>query len=204
MRTPPLDKDAIAETLMRTFWTHGFEATSLGRLETATGLKRQSLYNAFGDKAAMFGVALERYGSQIGERLAKLLDRPDPVAAIRDYLDAHVELLSDAATPPGCLIANCSSELGPRDDTLGETMRCGATQSIAALTNTFENWKAAGHLTRSADPATLAALLATLVRGLSVLARSSADPVQLERAVDGAVKAFEPFATSHEKKETER
>ena len=57
----------------------------------------------------------------------------------------------------------------------------------------FRSWQRGGKLTPQADPEQLAALLATVVRGLAVLGRSSSDPAPIGRAVDGAVQAFAPF-----------
>ena len=186
---------------MRTFWTHGYEASSLGKLEAATGLKRQSLYNAFGDKSAMFNASLDRYREQIGAALRERLSQDDPALAIRGYLQGHVDFLSDPALPPGCLIANCSSELGPRDDALGLVMRSDTEVSLGALVGVFSGWQAAGKLRPGAEPGILAALLATIVRGLGVLGRSSGDQVPVDRAVDGAIQAFLPFLSSSPKKE---
>ena len=186
---------------MRTFWTHGYEASSLGKLEAATGLKRQSLYNAFGDKAAMFAAALDRYRQQVGAALREVLSQDDPALAIRGYLQGHADLLSDPDLPPGCLIANCSSELGPRDDALGLGMRSETEVSLRALVEAFSAWKAAGKLRPGAEPETLAALLATIVRGLGVLGRSTSDRLPVDQAVDGAIQAFLPFLSSSAEKE---
>jgi TetR/AcrR family transcriptional regulator, transcriptional repressor for nem operon len=192
-RPAGFDRDTVLDAVMRSFWEHGYYATSLDRLEKATGLKRQSLYNAFGDKEAMFGAALERYRAEVGAPLRALLDSGDPAAAIRAYLDAHRQLLADPCTPSGCLIAGCASELGPRDDAVGARMRAEAEAATTALRMVFERWAAEGRLAASADPQTLAALLATIVRGLAMLARSGRDAAIIERAVEGALQALAPL-----------
>jgi AcrR family transcriptional regulator len=43
------------------FWHRGYEATSVRDLAASMGLSGPSLYNAFGDKRALFVRALERY-----------------------------------------------------------------------------------------------------------------------------------------------
>lgn len=195
-RPPSFDRKTVLEKVLSTFWARGFEATSLDALERATGLKRQSLYNAFGDKEAMFLVSLDLYRERVGAPLHALLIHDDPAKAIRAYLDSHVRLLSDPCTPPGCMIANCSSELGTRDDRLGARMRNETQEGIDALRIVFRNWKKSGKLAESANPETLAALVATIVRGLGVLARSSEDNIVLKSSVDGAVQALEPLLVS--------
>ena len=131
-RPASFEREEILDAVMRTFWEHGFEATSLDRIEKATGLKRQSLYNAFGDKEAMFTAALDRYRSQVGTPLGALLDHADPHAAIRAYLEGHWRMLADPCTPAGCLIASCSSELGPRNDAVGARMRMETADALEA------------------------------------------------------------------------
>ncbi|HZG08157.1 MAG TPA: TetR/AcrR family transcriptional regulator [Allosphingosinicella sp.] len=197
-RPASFDRDEALDAVMRTFWAHGFEATSLDRLEKATGLKRQSLYNAFGDKEAMFMAALDRYRAQVGMPLRSLLGHDDPAAAVRAYLEGHLRMLADPCTPAGCLIAGCSSELGPRDDAVGARMRLETAGALEAGAETFRAWQRSGKLKPTADPEQLAALLATVVRGLAVLARSSTDPKLIGRAVDGAVVALTPFLTPGE------
>lgn len=194
-RPTSFDRDPVLDTVMHTFWTYGFEATSLDRLERATGLRRQSLYNAFGDKEAMFTAALDRYRAQVGGPLRMLLDSDDPQAAVRAYLDGHLRMLNDPCTPAGCLIAGCSSELGLRDDAVGQRMRAETAGGVEAVAGVFSAWKSAGKLSVEADPDQLAALLAAIVRGLAVLARASPDRDVIAHAVDGAVAALSPFLT---------
>lgn len=191
-----LDRDATLNAVMRCFWTHGYEATSLGRLEKATGLGRQSLYNAFGGKEALFAATLDRYRDEVGGPLMALVDRDEPIAAIRAFLEGHLEMLADGNTPPGCLISSCSNELGPRQDTLGARMRDETAAGTQALRSVFTRWKADGKLSATADPQALAALLAAISRGLAVLGRASPDPSLVAQAVDGAMQAFAPFIMS--------
>lgn len=195
-RPAAFDREAILDALMRTFWEHGFETSSLDRLEKATGLKRQSLYNAFGDKEAMFVAALDRYAIKIGEPLSSLLEQVEPLAAVRNYLDGHIKVLTDHCTPTGCLVATCSAELAPRKDELGTRLRGDAAAAIESIAAVFRVWQLNGKLAVTAEPEELAALLTAITRGLAALSRSGADPVTLARAVDGAVAAFNPFLTA--------
>ena len=71
---------------MEQFWESGFEATGLADLEACTGLGRQSLYTAFGDKRAMFVACLERYReSDIAAIRASELESSFGVVAGLDY-----------------------------------------------------------------------------------------------------------------------
>lgn len=181
------------EAVMRCFWTHGFEAASLARLEAATGMGRQSLYNALGSKEEMFAAALDRYRARIGAPLAQALRHEDPEEAVRAFLEGHLVLLDDRDLPPGCMIASCTSELGPRGDHLGERMQHETAQSLDGLRALFHGWQRDGRLDARADPDALASLLAAVVRGMAVLDRGGATGDTLRGVVDGALASFRPF-----------
>ena len=46
---------------MRLFWKHGYEGVSFQQLTAALGVAAPSLYVAFGNKAALYREALDRY-----------------------------------------------------------------------------------------------------------------------------------------------
>lgn len=60
-RPRSFDEDTVIDAAMIAFWQTGFDDTPINALEQATGLKRISLYNAFGDKQGLFLAALDRY-----------------------------------------------------------------------------------------------------------------------------------------------
>ena len=51
------DQDEALERALQVFWRHGYEGTSLDALCEAMQIGRQSLYNTFGDKRALFLVS---------------------------------------------------------------------------------------------------------------------------------------------------
>ncbi len=60
-RPREFDADKTLLKIMRVFWKQGYERTSFADLERATGLKKASLFAAYGDKETLFCRALERY-----------------------------------------------------------------------------------------------------------------------------------------------
>src|SRR6185369_6883576 len=84
-RVKEFDRDGALDKAMCVFWTKGYEATSLGDLLSAMGIARQSLYDTFGDKRALFGEALARYQQSRGDSLRAVLDgAPSVRRAIRE------------------------------------------------------------------------------------------------------------------------
>ena len=77
---------------METFWSKGYEATSIEDLVESMGIHRGSLYAAFGDKQRLFLMVLDRYRKVV---VRKLLDIPDlgssGKAAIRQLFATVIE-----------------------------------------------------------------------------------------------------------------
>ena len=64
-RARGFDEGAVLEQALACFWRHGYEACGVRELTDATGLKPQSLYNAFGSKRGLFLAALRRYREHV-------------------------------------------------------------------------------------------------------------------------------------------
>ncbi|MDJ0643954.1 MAG: TetR/AcrR family transcriptional regulator [Erythrobacter sp.] len=193
MRAASFDRAEVIGKITDTFWENGFEATSIQVLEAATGLKRQSLYNAFGNKDAMFELALDHYDSIVSQRLLATLEQDDPGIALRDFFTAQAAILLDADKPSGCLVAGGQQELANRDAVLGRRMGGLIDQQHDGLVAAFERWQAAGRLAKEADPSTLAAIVMTQVRGQAVLGRSGRGVELVRRASHEVPKLFERY-----------
>ena len=185
------DEEQVLDQILKVFWRKGYEDASLDDLVAATGLKRQSLYNAFGGKEAMFDTAFQRYLSRFeaGERAVA-----DSSAACQDRLEQLLTLLAesvlDEATPPGCFVTNCVAEFGGRPD---HPIHAAAQQRMAQmerfLTSVLERGAAAGELRPGAEPKALARLLVAAVLGNAAMYRLQGDKSFVEDVVRAAVKA---------------
>ena len=60
-RPREFDREVALERATCVFWAKGYASTSTEDLLAAMGIGRQSLYNAFVDKRALYLEALERY-----------------------------------------------------------------------------------------------------------------------------------------------
>lgn len=108
-------QDAItgARTL---FWHRGYDSSSTGDLEAATGLSRSSIYNTFGSKRGLFDAAVQSYLDEIVHPLlGPLLADPVSASALDDYLSrlsTAVREQSRRDDVRGCLLlATASSSL---------------------------------------------------------------------------------------------
>ena len=71
MARPRKFNEATAlQAAIECFWRHGYEATSVRDLADKMGISTPSLYNAYGDKHALFVNALDWYFGKGGDQAA--------------------------------------------------------------------------------------------------------------------------------------
>ena len=109
------------------FGRTGYKSTSVKDLIERTGLTAASLYNAYGDKRAMFRTALDHYiENSIGARIRRSEALP-PRDAIRSFFDDILRRSLSDRERKGCMIVNSALEMAPHDpefrETIAETLR---------------------------------------------------------------------------------
>jgi TetR/AcrR family transcriptional repressor of nem operon len=105
------DPEKVLALAMETFWTKGFEKTSLQDLLDATGLSKSSLYNAFGDKDELFQKCLRRYGNLMTSDLLKQFNSSESaVQFIEGTLLFAAGEAKRTGKPRGCMVMNTAAE----------------------------------------------------------------------------------------------
>src|SRR2546423_3592834 len=100
---------------MEVLWSRGYEAASINDLVRHMGINRQSLYDTFGDKHALYLQALDRYREVEGRKMFELLERPGSVKkAIRQLFKRVVEGSFCDGQRRGRFMGNAMSELAGR------------------------------------------------------------------------------------------
>ena len=191
-RPRAFDRDVALATAAKTFWLHGYEGASIADLTAAMGITPQSLYAAFGSKAALYDEALAWYRGEVGTKtMAAFTAEADVVRAFDRHLQTTALAFSEEGRPHGCMIStavlNSASETEPVARQLAE-MR---GRSLAVYRARLERGVAEGQLRADSDVAALARFLAAIVQGLSVQARDGATPDELLSIVAVAVEALE-------------
>src|SRR5260370_23840609 len=97
------DEEAVLDAATGCFWHRGYAATSVRDLAGSMGLTAPSLYNAFGDKSALFGLVLDPYVQRVIQpRIDRLAASPPP-EAVRRFLTAIVDRAVSDPDRRGCL-----------------------------------------------------------------------------------------------------
>src|SRR4051794_15823962 len=111
-RHKEFNREQALHKAMEAFWSRGYEATSIEDLVKHMGINRQSLYDTFGDKHALYLQALERYREVESRKLFELLERRSPVKLVlRQLFTGVVERSLSGAERRGCFMSNAMSEL---------------------------------------------------------------------------------------------
>src|SRR6201981_1897372 len=98
------DEQELIATALDVFWRKGLHDATMQDLAAATGVQRGSLYNAYGDKEAIFLRAFDEYTEQFLGMTARTLAEGDNVAArLRHFLDVVIVNMTGGSPPRGCL-----------------------------------------------------------------------------------------------------
>lgn len=166
------DEAEALDRAMVVFWREGFEAASLDDLVQATGVGRQSLYNKFGDKRALFMRCLRRYTERFEASVREHLERERPVDRAFERLFERFLKESDEEKRMGCFMVNTAMELARSDVAAGDLIAGNQRALEAIFTGALEAARARGELPRGfACPAVARFLLGTLL-GVTVLQKS--------------------------------
>lgn len=177
--------EVVLKAAMNQFWEHGYHATSLTDLTTATGLHRGSLYGAFGDKHQLFLTALRYYSRQSLAVLDTCLQaEASPLGGIRRYL---LDQAAQATVGRGCLIANTTLELLPGDQEVAEVIMTHQQSVEERLGAALDQAVEVGEIAGKRSTAILAHYLLTVAQGLWESGRITSDIGKLSEVIDAAL-----------------
>jgi len=192
-RPREFDEDAVLAAAIDCFWQHGYEATSVRELACRMGLTGASLYNAFGDKRALYRRALNYYVQTSfaarGQRLQATLSAPEAISA---FFTETIECSLDDKQRRGCLIVNSALEVAPHDPEFRQIV----TEVLGQVETFFRRCIRAGQrdgtITNSHGATELAQMLLGIHIGMRVLARTRPERTLLEGMIRPALMLLTP------------
>lgn len=190
-RPREFDAELVMDAAMRRFWSQGFERTSVKELLESTGLTAASLYNAFGDKRALFRATLDRYiEHSIGARISRCEALP-PREAIHAFLaDVLHRSVADVGGM-GCMVVNSALELAPHDGEYRLLIAATLNRIEAFFLRCLRRGQDQGTITAAQPAEALARHLLGVLMGLRVLARVRPEPDFLSGVVGTALAFLE-------------
>jgi AcrR family transcriptional regulator len=175
------DKEAALEAAMLLFWERGFEGTSMADLTQAMGLNPSSIYAAFGDKHALFSLAVKRYVDSRAQYATDALAEPTLEKVFRALFGNTVAFLSTPGHPPTCMTLagamGSSVDAAPARDLMTEIRR----QNEVAIRERLLEARKSGELSKEINVGDYTRYLSSILAGLSIQAANGSTKAQLKR-----------------------
>src|SRR5258708_38459695 len=178
-RPREFDREEALERATGVFWTKGYASTSTDDLLTAMGIARQSLYNAFQDKRALYLEALERYQrTTIAGHLRRLNRAASPIAGIQALLLGLISN-NDDIRALGCMGVGAICEFGSTDPDIAALRSKVSPALHSRLAERLNEGQAAGGIDRSLDFGTAGSFIQMMMQNIQPAARGGIEPPSL-------------------------
>ncbi len=193
-RPREFNDEKVTHAIADLFTAHGYAGTSMGMLTNATGLGKQSLYNAFGDKEAMYLQAIDCSVDRFGRHLAGIEQATSGRHAIELFFSTLTDLCtSDDPAKKNCIVSSGFLEGIEGASIAGKLDRVWHSnhQFLSALARRGQTDQSV----RSDMPADdIADLLMALMSGLRVSARAIKRSVQIKKIAQSGLEFLKPSA----------
>ncbi len=173
---------------MLLFWERGYEGTSMADLTQAMGLSPSSIYAGFGDKQALFSLAVKRYMGSRAEYATRALEEPTLERVIRALFDNTVAFLTTPGHPSTCMTLagamGCSVDATPARDLMTEIRK----QNEVAMRERLLQARKSGELSKDIKVEDYTRYLSSILAGLSIQAANGSTKAELKRTAQMALQ----------------
>ena len=182
------DEQEMIATALDVFWRKGLHDATMQDLAAATGVQRGSLYNAYGDKEAIFQRAFDQYAGQLIDSCGQALAEGDDIAAkLRNLLDLLIVNMTSGSPPRGCLTTRTALD--------GAISSAAVRQRVQGVLSRLEQLvskaiSSAPDKRLAANANRLARVVVTFTRGLAVMERAGYTRKQLKESAATFVDAL--------------
>src|SRR2546421_12879866 len=180
-RPKEFDPERALAKAMNLFWRLGYENTSLEAIMKETGIARQSLYDTFGDKRALYLKAMAHYRDQSNAQMQKMLNETPSVK------DGFGKLLYGLAGETreqherGCLLLSANLQRDPKDAVVKDFLQDNQVRVEAIFVQALRRAQKQGELSPKDDPAALGRFFVVTIQGMRAMARLKSDRRALEQ-----------------------
>ena len=170
--------DQVIEKIMSLFWQQGYYHTSMDEIVATSGVKKQSLYNAIGDKHTLYLRALSRYHQQTLTSCTQAMQQLEQSGA--DALTVLSMLFSRDLTntdqPAGDLMANAVAEFGTTDTDVQQAVDWFYNDYLTLMSAVILKGQASQQIINTQSSTALAQALLEARIGLQTRLRQGAHP----------------------------
>jgi len=183
-RHKEFDRDQALHKAMEVFWVRGYNATSIQDLVEHMRINRQSIYDTFGDKHALYLESLDRYCQVESRKAIALLESSASIKkAVRKLFMGVVDGSLGAREQRGCFAGNAMSELAGRCKATADRTNSNMAVMEGAFYRALLRGKKAGELKALSEPRAVARFLYSSLQGLVLMSKATQDRKTLEDVV---------------------
>lgn len=187
-RPRKFNEDTVLTAAMLLFWEKGLSATSLDDLALAMDMTRPSIYNAFGNKEAIYRVALARFCGQLDVGLQETLEGPQAIKpALVAFFDQAIDVYCGNNPPMGCLMICTAPVEALSHPEVGEDLKALIQRLDNSFVQRIKRAKKEGELSADVEPKLAGKMLQATLHSLALRARSGEPKSELRKLVGYAV-----------------
>ncbi len=176
---------------MDTFWSNGFDGTSMQQLLKSTGLSKSSLYQTFGGKQELFIKCLEEYTLAMKEKLLTQLSlSKSGVSFIKEVLLSAAEEAKGSSIPKGCLIMNTATEFAQSNAAVSRTVNKGIEAFRVVFLTALKKARAAKEIDANADLEQLSSYVVSSMSGIKSMVKGGADDKAVRSIVEIVMRSI--------------
>jgi TetR/AcrR family transcriptional repressor of nem operon len=189
-RPKEFDQEKALRKAIHLFCQQGFAATSTDELMRVMDVGRQSMYDTFGDKRALFLKALEMYVTESVHSITVELERPgSALSAVQNALVTFAER-KDLSSAEGCMGLNAISEFGQRDSDVTRISRDTAHVLRQTLMHVLTRAKNQGEIGSGANLDSMADFFESTLAGIRMAAKAGKSRQALRNIAAFAARAY--------------
>ncbi|MBL4771061.1 MAG: TetR/AcrR family transcriptional regulator [Planctomycetes bacterium] len=187
-REKNFDVDVALAEAGKTFWSQGYEATSMLDLLAAMGIQKASFYDTYGSKKEAYLRSLQQYADSRFTFFSQLIDGMAPKESICALINQIYEECISADGHNGCMVINCALELAHSDLDAQRVVQ----RALEAHENSFAELVSAGQqvgeISSELNAAATGKAMLAMLMGMRVFARAGATPGALRSLADQVLR----------------
>ncbi len=181
------DIDVALEKAGETFWSHGYEATSVRDLLKAMGIQKGSFYDTYGSKKEAYLMALEQYIDTRFADFRERVEQEEPRRSIEMHLDEIFDECVGADGHRGCMVINCALEMAHSDTDAKNVVQRAFKTHEKFLFERIVAAQKTGDVSSELDASATAKAIFAIVMGMRVFSRAGASRATLRTLADQAL-----------------
>lgn len=190
-RSKEFDEERALAAAVNVFWRKGYENSSLEALMGEMGIAKQSLYDTFGGKRALFLKAMAFYRESTNSSLRQsLASAPTVREGFRKVLLGLVAETREQHAR-GCLLLSANMERDVDDEEIARFLEDNQAEVESIFVDALRRAQRGGEFGPEKDAGALAKFFVATIQGMRAMARLKSDRRALRQVARIALAVFD-------------